>query len=155
MDALRGTALLGYFARADHVLLAELAMAGRWIEVPEALFRRRIHEGKSTVASRSPRERAIWFDPRGGSRVFVSPRLRLFVEHLKAAGRANIELREKIHCMWLLSAWHGSMEVRRLRARASSIRSRLASWAGSDYESERRSPTPTAVSERAAVERER
>jgi GT2 family glycosyltransferase len=155
MDALRRTALLGYFIRADHVLLAELAMAGRWIEVPEALFRRRIHEGKSTVANRSPRDRAIWLDPRGGRKVFFSPRLRLFVEHLRAAGRACIELREKIHCMWLLSVWHGGIEVRRFRARASSIGSRLASWAGSEHESGQRSPTPGAVSERAAVERER
>jgi glycosyltransferase involved in cell wall biosynthesis len=154
MDALRRTALLGYFARADHVLLAELAMAGRWVEVPEALFRRRIHEGKSTIAHRSPRDRAIWFDPRGGSKVFFPPRLRLFLEHIRAAGRASIDLREKLHCMWLLSAWHGGIEVRRFRARASSLRNRLTSWAGFEHESGRRSPKRRAVRERAAVERE-
>jgi glycosyltransferase involved in cell wall biosynthesis len=154
MDALRRTALLGSFVRADHVLLAELAMAGRWTEVPEALFRRRIHEGISTIAHRSPRDRAIWLDPHSGRKVFLSPRLRLFLEHIRAAGRASIDLREKLHCMWQLSVWHGRIEARRFRGIASSIRNRLTSWAGFEQESGHHSPKPTAC-ERAAGEREK
>ena len=132
IDALRRTALHGYYVRADHVLLAELAMAGPWIEVPEALFRRRIHEGKSTVANRSARDRAVWLDPRLGSGMFFWPNLRLFFEHLKAVSRASIGLQERLHCMWLISVWQAGIEARRLRAKGSRLGQRLASWVNAD-----------------------
>ena len=45
--ALRRTPLQGAYARADSVLLARMAMLGRFVEVPEPLFLSRSHAGQS------------------------------------------------------------------------------------------------------------
>jgi GT2 family glycosyltransferase len=130
IDALRRTALLGYYVRSDHVLLAELAMAGRWAEVPEELFYRRVHAGKSTEANRSIRERAAWVDPRLRSGRFFWPNLRLFVEHLKAVGRASLGLQDRLLCLRAVIVWQAGLEAERLRKKFARARSRLAGWAG-------------------------
>lgn len=44
-EVLQRTRLLGPFAGSDNTLLAELALYGRFVEVPELLFFRRIHPG--------------------------------------------------------------------------------------------------------------
>jgi glycosyltransferase involved in cell wall biosynthesis len=44
-DALRRTALLDTYVGADMVLVVELALRGRFHELPERLFQRRIHAG--------------------------------------------------------------------------------------------------------------
>jgi len=130
IDALRRTDLLGSYIGSDHVLLAELAMAGRWAEVPEALFYRRIHAGKSTAATRLMRDRAAWIDPRLRRKRFFWPNLRLLVEHLKAVGRARIGTQEQLLCAWAVIAGQSGIEARRLRAELARARSRLATWTG-------------------------
>lgn len=130
-DVLRRTALLGSYLRSDHVLLAELAMAGRWVEVPEALFYRRIHAGKSTEANRSLQDRAAWFDPRLRSKKFFWPNLRLFAEHLQAVRRAPLAWQDKALCAWTVIAWQAAFERRQLRTRLLRARTRLATWTGS------------------------
>jgi glycosyltransferase involved in cell wall biosynthesis len=129
-ESLRRTALHGSYVRSDHVLLAELAMAGRWTEVPEALFRRRIHAGKSTEAHRSLRDLAAWLDPQARLGFLFWPHLRLYLEHLRAVGGANLGLRERLLCGWFVTVWHVAREVRRSRARASRLGRRLAAWVG-------------------------
>lgn len=62
-DALRRTRLIGPFPSSDEVLLAELALAGPFVEVPEYLFVRRLHGGRSTVAHAKPEDLSAWFDP--------------------------------------------------------------------------------------------
>jgi glycosyltransferase involved in cell wall biosynthesis len=47
-DILRETALIGNFIGADIVLLAELTLYGKFWEIPEFLFYRRIHPGASS-----------------------------------------------------------------------------------------------------------
>jgi glycosyltransferase involved in cell wall biosynthesis len=68
-DQLRGTALIANYAGADLSLIAELSLRGRFIIVPEPLFRNRRHPNRYTdaifeniaVASR-PREIVNWYD---------------------------------------------------------------------------------------------
>ena len=68
-DQLRGTALIANYAGADLSLIAELSLRGRFIIVPEPLFRNRRHPGRYTdaifeniaVASR-PRKIVNWYD---------------------------------------------------------------------------------------------
>ncbi|HQR51695.1 MAG TPA: glycosyltransferase [Burkholderiales bacterium] len=127
-DALRRTAELGYYVRSDHVLLAELAMAGRWSEVPEALLYRRIHSGKSTSAYRSLNQRATWLDPRLRSKRFFWPNLRIFVEHVQAIRRARIGWREQLLCASAVTASHTRAELQRLRKRIEHLGHRLAIW---------------------------
>jgi GT2 family glycosyltransferase len=125
-EALRHTGLLGYYIRSDHVLLAELALSGRWAEVSEAVLYRRIHPAKSTVANRSWNERAAWLDPRLRSQKSFRPNLRVFVEHLRAVQRARIGWREQLLCAWLVIGWHVRVELQQLHERSTHLRHRLS-----------------------------
>jgi glycosyltransferase involved in cell wall biosynthesis len=49
-DQLRGTALIASYAGADLSLIAELTLRGRFIIVPEPLFRNRLHPNRYTNA---------------------------------------------------------------------------------------------------------
>ena len=51
-DALNRTRLHGAYPSSDYVLLAELALLGRFLYVPERLFFRRIHPAMSRRANR-------------------------------------------------------------------------------------------------------
>jgi glycosyltransferase involved in cell wall biosynthesis len=74
-DRLRGTALIASYAGADLSLIAELTLRGRFIIVPEPLFRNRLHQDRYTetifenlaLATR-PRQIVNWYDTsnRGG-----------------------------------------------------------------------------------------
>lgn len=130
MEALRRTALHGAYVAADHVLLAELAMQGRWVEIPETLFFRRFHAAKSTEANRTIRDRAAWFDPRLRKGMFFWPNLRLFFERLKAVGRAHVGLREKLRCAWVVIVWQTGFAVRLHRQRWSRRLARFVEWLG-------------------------
>jgi glycosyltransferase involved in cell wall biosynthesis len=50
LDQLRGTALIASYAGADLSLIAELSLRGRFIIVPEPLFRNRLHANRYTEA---------------------------------------------------------------------------------------------------------
>ena len=60
-EALRDTAMIGLFDSSDVSLLAELALRGRFHEVPERLFLRRRHMGASRKANTDARSVAAWF----------------------------------------------------------------------------------------------
>jgi len=93
-DALAKTRLHSAYPSADFVLLAELALLGRFLMLPERLFYRRVHPGMSRVAHRGLGAVAEWFEP-GTSRT-VRPELwRLFAEHLGAIRRAPIGVGER------------------------------------------------------------
>jgi Glycosyl transferase family 2 len=61
--ALLETSLIGKHAGADLVLLAELALRGQFVEVPERLFLRRRGEGATGNAGPGAGERVGWSDP--------------------------------------------------------------------------------------------
>ena len=61
-DALRRTRLMGH-VEADHVLLAELALLGEMIEIPEFLHRQRRHAQSAIRLHRTPAELLAWHDP--------------------------------------------------------------------------------------------
>lgn len=142
IDALRRTALLGSYLRSDHVLLAELAMGGRWTEMPEALFYRRIHAGKSTEANRSLKDRAAWFDPRLRDKKHFWPNLRLFAEHLRAVRRAPIRWQDRFLCGWSVVVWQARFESERLRSRLQHVCSRVAIWTGAQRRRALSAPAP-------------
>lgn len=97
--ALLRTRRHGAFNEADRVTLAELALEGRFKELPDALFLRRMHPEVSTARTRSAGEIAAWFDPSKGSRRILGPKTRLFAEHLVAIGRSGLPSGEKLRCL--------------------------------------------------------
>ena len=62
--ALVGSGLHDNYSGSDRVLLAEMALRGPWVGVPEPLFLHREHEGRYTraILLRDRREAALWQD---------------------------------------------------------------------------------------------
>lgn len=112
-DALRRTSLVQPFVSSDVPLLVELALLGRWHEVPEMLFLRRVHETSSRQGNLTMTQVARWFEP-GRSRAPVAPRTRMVAECLRSIGRADLPAPDRARAAaGFLSTW----TRRRLRAR--------------------------------------
>jgi hypothetical protein len=108
--ALADTQVLGTYVGADVVTLAELALKGRFVEVPERLFLRRYHDGTSVRANPHPVDRARWWDPAKRWRAPMRS-TRLTVELTRAIARSNVGPREKARCSlvvarhWVAPRW--------------------------------------------------
>lgn len=137
-DVLRTTRLIDRFVGSDIALLAELAVAGRFLEVPERLFARRFHSGTSVIANPRPEDRAAWFDPARGRRV-VLPVARLAAAFTGSVWRAELGPAEKARCLsvierdWVLRRWRDiAGEVKQAAAastRRATPRRAKARWA--------------------------
>jgi glycosyltransferase involved in cell wall biosynthesis len=102
-DVLATTGMIGAYNRSDLVFLCELALRGQVLEVPEELFRRRIHPDASHRANPTARQAREWFtgQPAGGP---VLPRTRFIAEIVRAVLRAPIAPDERAACLGVL-AW--------------------------------------------------
>ena len=69
-DLLRKTRLMGNFVGADEVLVLELALYGRILEVPTSRFYRRIHE-KAFSQMKSSQEKQSFVDPATAGRFYA------------------------------------------------------------------------------------
>jgi glycosyltransferase involved in cell wall biosynthesis len=94
-EMLDRTDLHGTYVAADQVLLFELALAGKLVQVEGAEFLRRIHDESSMVAFRTPEERAVWFGSKSGKRVPLV-HWRLFAEHRRAVRRSQAPWRSRV-----------------------------------------------------------
>lgn len=102
-EALRRVGPMGAYAHGDGVLLARLALEGRFVEVPEPLFIWRQHAGQSMARFKGDyRSYAVWFNPRlAKKRVF--PYWRLYWELLRSVQTAPLSPRERARCLRLLA----------------------------------------------------
>jgi glycosyltransferase involved in cell wall biosynthesis len=94
---LRSTRGHGAFISADYVVLAELALRGKLVEVPEFLFLKRYHPGMSREANDTLAEVADWFEP-GSGRGIVLEYWPLFLQHLVSIARAPLPAEERLRC---------------------------------------------------------
>jgi glycosyltransferase involved in cell wall biosynthesis len=122
-DALVGTGLIGPYTSSDRTLILELALRGRFCEVPEYLFLHREHDGRSMRTHPDARQRLFWFDPAARTRR-VFPTWRLLGEYARAIGRAPISRREKLRSAIILLPWmvHNRVALRRDLARPNRAR---------------------------------
>lgn len=97
-DVLRQTRLIDKFIASDYVLLVEIALLGKLVEVPEYLFYRRQHAESSREANLTNREVAAWFDPKAG-RALLPPRLRLLFEYSRSVLRLRLRTSDRIRCL--------------------------------------------------------
>ncbi len=100
----RQTKLIGGYTQSDDNFLAEMALRGKFEEVPEPLFRYRLHPEKSTEAYRSRLQRMAWFDPATAGRIHI-PFFRQFREYLFLIARAPLPMRERLHCYLHTLGW--------------------------------------------------
>ena len=107
-DAFASTRGFQSFVSADVVLLAELAMRGEFWEIPEPLFLRRDHEGRSERAHASIQELAAFYDP--DRRLRLSGRqTRVFWGLLRAAIEAPLSPGARLRCLRSVAldyGWH-------------------------------------------------
>jgi len=103
-----GTSLIKPYKASDRTLLLELALRGRWFEVPESLFHHRRHADRSV---RIPLvQRQAWWDGGTGAPL-RRPRWRLLAEHVRAVNDAPLSRRERAECLAYVGLWLGNNAV--------------------------------------------
>lgn len=103
-DVLRTTGMIRPYLSSDVALLAELAALGQFHEVPQQLFRRRIHAESSRQGEKSLHEAAQWFDPERAST--KPPKVRLARRVTSALFAADISRPDRIRCVAaFLAVW--------------------------------------------------
>ena len=107
-DVLRRTPLNGSYHHSDRTIIAELALLGRFLQVPEYLFFRRDHPDRAERARPSKRARAANMDPRRGDRL-RNPTVRLLGEYVwgfvSAVRRARLSAAARRACFAHLGRW--------------------------------------------------
>ena len=103
-EVLARTGLLGPYNGHDRPLLAELALHGRYAQVPERLFLNRDHPARSGRAYTGARARITWFDTSQAGRV-VYRHPRLLAEYLKAIRRTDVGTRDRAGAFLAVIEW--------------------------------------------------
>jgi glycosyltransferase involved in cell wall biosynthesis len=105
-SSLRETALLGAYIGADMILLGEMSLRGRIVEIPEYLFFERYHAEGSVLSNPTLDDRAAWFDlDSRGKLVNQIPAYRWLWEHCAAIQRAKLSPLQTIGCYIALRHW--------------------------------------------------
>jgi hypothetical protein len=112
-DILKKTTLHGDYADSDRVLLAELALYGRFYKLPDTLFFRRAHALQSTAIAPSRQARTIWFNPEYKDKL-IFPHFREFKELSRAVRRAPISWADRVWCCAQLIRWMKTNQKRLL-----------------------------------------
>jgi hypothetical protein len=100
---LRATGCQRSFYGADKVTVAELALRGRYVEVPECLLFVRLHDSAS-AALHTAHSQQQWIDPAGRTRP-VSARLKLLGAYLEAIRGAPLDTEERIRCAGVVASY--------------------------------------------------
>jgi hypothetical protein len=104
IDTLRRTSLISDYAGCDRVLLAQLALDGKFHEVPEVLFLHREHRKRSTKAYRNEQTRTVWFNPARAGRP-VYPHVRMLNGYARVVAGADVPIGDKAACLAMLVPW--------------------------------------------------
>lgn len=103
-DVLRKTRLLPLHPGNDKLLLAELALHGRIVHVPEHLYMRRDHGHRSVKVYPKIRDRYVWVDPTyAGKRMF--PHWAYLRGYLGAVLKVPLSIRARVDCGIVLLKW--------------------------------------------------
>jgi glycosyltransferase involved in cell wall biosynthesis len=105
---LRAVAPHGSYHHADRTIVAELALHGRFHQVPDWLYFRRDHPNRSVRANPTVRTQCANLDPKRANR-FRHPVARLFAEYIwgyaAAIRRAPLSPAERRECFRHLAQW--------------------------------------------------
>ena len=113
-DVLRRTPLNDSYHHSDRTLVAELALAGRFHQVPEVMFFRRDHPGRAERAKPTKRLRSANMDPRRADRL-RHPTARLLAEYVwgfvSAIRRTPLSASDRRLCYLYLTEWLASRAI--------------------------------------------
>jgi glycosyltransferase involved in cell wall biosynthesis len=107
-DALRRTGLHGLFHGGDRVLLSELALQGKFIELPDQLYLHREHADRLSYDRPSLQEIMRNYEPGRYARP-TFPVWRMLHSYLAAVRRAPIGTQEKMRCAVQMLGWSKGM----------------------------------------------
>ena len=94
-EAIRSTGGIPDYNPGDVVMIAALALRGRFVEIPKPLFMRRVHEEMSWKASKTPEGFAQWFNP-DRDPLIVFPRWRAWRGMIRVAWSSPLTMGEKV-----------------------------------------------------------
>jgi glycosyltransferase involved in cell wall biosynthesis len=124
-EALRRTRMHGLFPGSDHVLLAELAMIGRFVEIPCSLLRIRRHPGRSFTANKDFSSLRELFNPGHAKRTSVLGLWgNIHLEVVRSAVLAPLKAHDKVLCTavalvipqyWMLRGFGGKQKQKILK----------------------------------------
>lgn len=112
-SVLRKTGKYGKYPASDEVLLAELALYGPFVEIPDRLFCVRLHNDQTTFGALVPgakpkpfkqRDRALLFDTSLRDRVALLHWM-YFFDCLRAANGAPVSLYQHVYCYVQMARW--------------------------------------------------
>jgi len=110
-EVLRRTAMKESYHHADHTIIAELALYGRFYQVPDWLYFRRDHPERAERSHPTVRRRCANMDPRRADRL-RHPLVRLYGEYIwayvRAIWRAPLSAADKRECYRYLAQWFAS-----------------------------------------------
>lgn len=120
-EAMLETGLIRPYVSSDIVFLAEMAARGKFLQLPERLFYRRVHAGSSRQGRTNLAAVARWFDP-SMTRKPRAPRLRLLIGCVAALAIAPLPLGQR---GLAVAAYVVVYAVRRIRIRLGRVRAAL------------------------------
>ncbi|WP_435011860.1 glycosyltransferase family 2 protein (plasmid) [Tundrisphaera lichenicola] len=123
-EALRKSRLMPSYSGGDYRVLGELSLLGKFHEIPEVLFERRIHPGstsqhESLGMNPDPKWLVRWWT--GTDSEVSLPRWSLRIDHLRTIARSGLPVRQKLSLMRTLLRevrWERRTLVRELWAGA-------------------------------------
>ena len=120
-DVLRKVKPHGSFYHADQVFMAEVALHGRFLQVPDWLYFRRHHDGRALQANPTISSWSRNLDPRRSNRL-VHPPVRLVAEYIlgyfAAVRRSPLTPAERRECNRHIRRWLTSRVTRRMPGRS-------------------------------------
>lgn len=103
-SALKKTKLLGHHIAADCNMITDMALQGRFVELPEHLMALRAHSGSSSwfeAAEWSPERIQSFFDPSVNSRWGIAfSKRRMHIEHVSNVWRSDLSPAAKASLSW-------------------------------------------------------
>jgi glycosyltransferase involved in cell wall biosynthesis len=114
-DVLAKTPLMGFTHAADQVLLGELALRGRFFEIPEELLFHREHDHRSVRDNPTRQKLAIWWAYGRGTDRIVLPMWRRLYEQTGSVWRTPLRIGERLGswfqlCRWIRYNWRAMAE---------------------------------------------
>lgn len=100
---LHKTKLYGSYSSSDEILLAELALRGEYIEIPERLYLYRRHAMQSTATGKQ-RDRMTLFDTAFVGKITL-PTWLYFFGGIDAIRRASLDGRARTQCYATMARW--------------------------------------------------
>ncbi len=103
-EVLDKTIPLGTYMGCDAVFLGELVMHGKFFEVPESLFLRRIHDKMFGQATKSLKDKLSWFDPSNKNKM-KTKRIPMLVGFWNSVSNVDMNSREKLLSYFEVIKW--------------------------------------------------